>query len=139
MAGVRIVLDTQVWLDWLVFDDPSLAALREAHAAGRVEIVIDEACELELQRVLAYDLGKHSLSPDAQARCVERMRAVARRVEGADGAGLPRCRDPDDQKFLSLAAGTGAHLLLSKDRAVLSLARRVAGFRIVAPGKLGPL
>jgi len=137
MAGVRIVLDTQVWLDWLVFDDPSLAALREAHAAGRVDVVIDEACEAELQRVLAYDLGRHSLSPQAQAQCIERLRAVARRVNGGDGAGLPRCRDPDDQKFLALAAGSGAQLLVSKDRAVLALARRVAGFRIVAPGELG--
>lgn len=139
MAGVRIVLDTQVWLDWLVFDDASLAALREAHAAGRVDVVIDEACEAELQRVLAYDLGRHSLSPQAQAQCIERLRAVARRVIGGDGAGLPRCSDPDDQKFLALAAASGAQLLVSKDRAVLALARRVAGFRIVAPGELGQI
>jgi len=34
---MRMVLDTQVWIDWLVFDDPSVAALREAAS----EIVID--------------------------------------------------------------------------------------------------
>ena len=41
-----MVLDTQVWIDWLVFDDPSTLALRAA--AQRAEIVIDAACEGEL-------------------------------------------------------------------------------------------
>jgi len=139
MAGVTVVLDTQVWLDWLVFDDPSVGRLREAHAAGRVEIAIDEACEAELVRVLAYDLGKYSLQPDAQARCLERCRSAARRVPGAGAADLPKCRDPDDQKFLELAAGCGAQILVSKDRAVLALAPRVSQFRILAPDDCGDL
>ena len=78
MAGVRIVLDTQVWLDWLVFDDPSVGPLREAQVAGRVEIVIDEPCEAELVRVLAYDLGKYSLEADEQTHCIARCRSVSR-------------------------------------------------------------
>jgi putative PIN family toxin of toxin-antitoxin system len=140
MAGVRIVLDTQVWLDWLVFDDPSVRPLREAQAAGRAEIVIDAACEAELVRVLAYDLGKRSLEPDEQTRCIARCRGVAKRLAaGAVGAALPRCRDADDQKFLELAAAAGAQFLVSKDQALLELARRVAAFRIVTPAELGPL
>jgi putative PIN family toxin of toxin-antitoxin system len=139
MAGVRVVLDTQVWLDWLVFDDPLVGALREAQAAGRVEIVIDEPCEAELVRVLAYDLGKYSLDAEEQTRCIARSRGVARKVAPAATAGLPRCKDPDDQKFLELAAAAGAHYLVSKDQALLALARRVTAFRIVAPAELGKL
>lgn len=140
MAGVtRVVLDTQVWLDWLVFDDPSVASLREAHAAGRVEIVIDEACEAELVRVLAYDLGKYSLEPDEQTQCIARCRSLAKRVRTAAAGILPKCRDPDDQKFLELAAAAGAHLLVSKDQALLELARRPLAFRIAAPHALGAL
>jgi putative PIN family toxin of toxin-antitoxin system len=133
MAGVKVVLDTQVWLDWLVFDDPSAVPIRDAQAAGRVEIVIDEACEAELVRVLAYDLGKYSLEPDAQTQCIARCRSVARRVPAGSSAALPRCKDPDDQKFLDLAASAGAHRLISKDQAVLALAPRVTQFRILAP------
>ena len=133
MAGVRAVLDTQVWLDWLVFDDPSSLPIREAQAAGRVEIVIDEPCEAELVRVLAYDLGKYSLDPDEQMQCIARCRSVARRVPAGSSAGLPRCRDPDDQKFLELAASAGAQCLISKDQAVLELAPRVTQLRILAP------
>lgn len=133
MAGVMVVLDTQIWLDWLVFDDPSVGPLRAAQAAGRIEIVIDAACEAELVRVLAYDFGRFSLGPDEQGRCVARCRTLARRVAPGKAQGLPQCRDPDDQKFLELAAAAGAHVLVSKDQAVLALARRVVQFRIVSP------
>ena len=152
MAGVmRLVLDTNVWLDWLVFDEPGLAPLREAHAAGRIEIVMDEACEGELVRVLAYDLGKHSIGADAQAECIARCRGVVKRVEAtaasnataistaSAAAGLPRCSDPDDQKFLELALAAGADVLVTKDQALLELARRALPFRISAPQALGAL
>lgn len=139
MAGVRAVLDTQVWLDWLVFDDPSVVPICEAQAAGRVEIVIDAACEAELVRVLAYDLGKYSLDADEQMRCIARCRSVARRVSAGTFPGLPRCKDPDDQKFLELAASAGAQCLISKDRAVLELAPRVTQFRILAPAHCADL
>lgn len=139
MAGVKAVLDTQVWLDWLVFDDPSSLPIREAQAAGRVEIVIDGPCEAELVRVLAYDLRKFSLEPSEQTECVARCRSIAKRVLAGSAAGLPRCKDPDDQKFLELAASAGAQLLISKDQAVLELAPRVTRFRILAPKDCGDL
>ena len=133
MQPPRVVLDTNIWLDWLVFDDPAIAALREAQAAGRIAIVIDEACEAELVQVLAYDLGAHTLDAAAQAACVARCRALATRVSVRTDGSLPACRDPDDQKFVALAAGAGAGVLVSRDQALLELARRVDGLRIVPP------
>ena len=131
----RLVLDTNVWLDWLVFAEPSVAPLRAAHAAGRLEIVIDEACEAELIRVLAYDLGKHSIDAAAQAAALAACRQVAKHIETAPAAGLPTCRDPDDQKFLEAALAAGADFLVTKDLALLELARRVREFRIVTPAE----
>ena len=43
---LRLVLDTKVWLDWLVFDDPGIKALQAAVAAGGAEIVINAVCEI---------------------------------------------------------------------------------------------
>jgi len=43
-----LVLDTNVWLDWLLFDDPSVAALKAAVAEGRAEVFIDAAGEAGL-------------------------------------------------------------------------------------------
>jgi putative PIN family toxin of toxin-antitoxin system len=137
---LRLVLDTNVWLDWLVFDDPCVAPIRAALAAERIEICIDAACEAELERALGYDLGR--LSPDsaAQAACLAECRRIARRIDApvaAQCARLPRCRDPDDQMFLEAALAAGAQILVTKDRALLELARsgRPAPFRILAPAE----
>jgi len=44
----RLVLDTHVWLDWLVFDDPGITRIRNAVGLKRAEIFIDTVCEAEL-------------------------------------------------------------------------------------------
>ena len=128
---MRLVLDTNVWLDWLVFDDPAIVPIREAHAAERVEILIDAACEAELERALGYDLGKRVIDV---AACLAECRRVAKRIESAlleaERARLPACRDPDDQKFLEATLAAGAEFLLTRDRALLKLA---APFRILTP------
>ena len=135
----RLVLDTNVWLDWLVFDDPSIAPLRAAVEEGRAEVVIDAACEAELARVLAYDLGKHSIDAHRQAACLALCRGVARFIdhEKAAAAGLPRCEDPDDQIFLEAALAARADFLVTKDRALLALDRPSLPFRIIAPHRWG--
>jgi len=138
---VRLVLDTNVWLDWLVFDDAGIAPIAAAVAAGRAEVVIDDAVEAELARVLGYPFKDRALGPDEQAKRLARCLAVARRAEGMRDADavkrLPRCGDPDDQKFLALALACDAAYLVTKDRALLDLAgRKGLPFRIVEPGRL---
>ena len=131
----RVVLDTNVWLDWLVFDDPSIAPLKAAVEEGRAEILIDAACEAELARVLAYDLGRHSIGPDAQAACLAECRRVAARIQNNSlgGTDLPRCEDPADQIFLEAALAARADFLVTKDRVLLALGRRALPFKIVSP------
>jgi putative PIN family toxin of toxin-antitoxin system len=130
LRKMRLVIDTQVWLDWLVFDDPSVAPLRAAIDAGEAEVVIDAACLAELERVLAYPLKR---SVDVQA-CLSACLRIAMKLECEAPLKLPLCRDPDDQKFLELAAATKADCLVSRDRELLRLTRRCAPwFRIVSP------
>lgn len=132
-----MVLDTHVWLDWLVFDDPGVAAIRRARAEGRAALLIDAACEAELARVLAYDLGRFSIDAAAQAERLAECRRLAERIEAplteAERARLPRCRDRDDQIFLEAALAGKAQLLLTKDRALLHCARDALPFRILTP------
>jgi putative PIN family toxin of toxin-antitoxin system len=137
-SPLRLVLDTNVWLDWLVFDDPSVAPIRSAVAANRAEVFIDSACEAELERALGYDLGrKFTLDAQAQGASLALCRRVARRIASpvpeAQRSRLPACRDPDDQKFMEAALAARAGFLLTKDRALLDLAPRVASFRILTP------
>ena len=140
MAAKRIVLDTNIWLDWLVFKDLSLLHLKKEVLEGRAEIVIDSACEAELERVLAYDFAKHTLDAAAQAACLAECRRIARRIDtvlsAAECKSLPRCVDPDDQKFLELALAARADILVTKDHKLLELARRAKPLRILPPKKL---
>ncbi len=140
---LRLVLDTNVWLDWLVFAEPAVVPIREAVAAARAAVYIDAACDAELERVLAYDLGKHSLEPWKQAACLAACRHAALRIEvvvaQVECALLPRCSDPDDQKFLEAALAAQADYLLTKDQALLELARRERRFRILTPVEFAAL
>jgi putative PIN family toxin of toxin-antitoxin system len=147
----RVVLDTNVWLDWLVFDDPGIVPIRNAVGTGRVELYLDAVCEAELVEVLARGFAKRTLDEAAQAQCIAQCRRLAKRIDTTNGvpafagttvsawagarAALPVCKDPDDQKFLEAALAAGAQFLVTKDRALLELAKRRSRlpFRILAP------
>lgn len=136
---VRLVLDTNVCLDLLVFDDPRCASLRDALEQRRAMAFTDAPCREEWLRVLAYP--RLALSPSRQAQAVLDYDAMlspwlAPPAPVAAAVRLPRCPDPDDQKFLELAHAAGADALLSRDRALLGLAsraRRRGLFRIALP------
>ena len=131
------MLDTHVWLDWLVFEDPGIVPIRNAVGTGRVEIYMDVVCEEELARVLARGFSTRKLDAKAQEACITQCRRLSKRIESklTDGEKrqLPACRDPDDQKFLEAALAAGAGFLVTKDRALLELARKRVPFRILTP------
>jgi uncharacterized protein len=133
---LALVLDTNVVLDCYLFGDPASVPIVAALDAGHAVALQRADCVAELERVLAY--ARFALGPAARAAMLARYRAHGRDVADALAAPLvlPRCRDPDDQKFLELAHDGAAALLVTKDKQLLALARRVAGraaFAIVDP------
>lgn len=120
-----VVVDTNVALDLLIFSDPRTAPLRQLLASGRLAWIATQVMRDELERVLAYphivermdyyrvDAAQVLAAFDAQARLVD----IAPRVAYV-------CKDADDQKFIDLAAAHAA-ILLSKDKAVLCMRRRL--------------
>ena len=140
----RIVLDTNIWLDWLLFEDTGIAHIRQLQEAGHVEILIDETCEAELAGVLGREYGKRRMTDAEQraalAACRRLTTRVGVRASEPERARLPQCRDPDDQKFLELALAAGADVVVTKDKALLDLTRRrkaqvgrTVPFRILHP------
>lgn len=122
----RVVLDTQIWLDWVHYDDPRCAALDHLHSQQAIELCIDAPCRAELLCVLAYP--RFALDACARQARIDRVDALSTLLALADqtpGARLPRCRDPDDQKFVQLAVACDARVLLSRDHALLALHRRL--------------
>jgi len=132
-----LVLDTNVVLDLLHFSDATALPILRALKAGRASCCVTKEMLDELRRVLAYP--EFRLDTGAQAGLLARYRVLSRLTDvPASNMNLPRCSDPDDQKFLELAAAVAADFLVSKDKALLELERRRGlGFRIVTPGGIG--
>jgi uncharacterized protein len=137
---MRLVLDTNIWLDWLVFADASVAPIKAAVASGAAIIFIAPACEVELTRVLGYELSGRTLDAQAQATALAHCCAIAQTSNTFATPhiieALPRCEDPDDQMFLELARDCRADMLITKDRDLLTLATRKVKplpFRILTP------
>jgi hypothetical protein len=109
----RLVLETTVWLDWLVFEDPGIVPIRNAAGTGRVEIYIDAVCEEELARVLARGFAKRPAhDAKAQGRCIAQGRRSAKRIDRAAPAPhgmLPSFRS---SKSLTLPASCESNLRL---------------------------
>lgn len=135
---VRVVLDTNVCLDLFVFGDMHAAPIGRAMERGAIRVVIDACCHEEWLRVLAYE--QFALDTLAQREVDRRLLAAFHWLDEAArrpcDIALPRCGDPDDQKFLELAYAAEAQWLISKDNELLKLARRTqrdAGFAVVTP------
>ena len=54
VAPITLVLDTNVVIDWLVFDDPFMNPLRHGVLNGHIVVLTHEPAIIELQRVLGY-------------------------------------------------------------------------------------
>jgi putative PIN family toxin of toxin-antitoxin system len=130
-APLRIVLDTNVVLDWLVFDDPRFQALSSAIENGHFTVLTHNRALAELQRVLSYP--QFGLDASRQDALLEIYRSNSSPYDPPDSKplppGFPRCRDSDDDHFVALAFRTRA-TLVSRDKAVLKLKKRAARFGI---------
>ncbi len=141
---MRLVLDTNVVLDMFHWRNPVAAEILTAASNGRVTLVTNSACLAELEHVIRRP--EFGLEEAAVAALLRAYREVVTLGDEATASqplpGLPRCRDRDDQKFLELARDAAADLLVTRDKALLTLARRkygLAGFRIVTPEAATPM
>lgn len=108
--------------------------LKSAYRDGLVRIAINAACLEELGRVLAYP--EFELDAPMRNTLLTDVCKCTISVESVRAAPLPRCTDADDQKFLDLARDAQADWLITKDKALLSLAKKSfdgAGFKIGTP------
>jgi len=130
-----LVLDTNVVLDWVAFDDARVQPIAAAIERGALRAVTSGACLQELRRALGYAQVK--LDAAAQALAFERYAAHVTVFDSpapGEAMVLPLCDDPDDQKFLQLAWQARASHLVTRDKALLKLARRLADrFAVLAP------
>src|SRR5258707_8902783 len=65
----HVVLDSNVWIDILVFDDPHTRPIRAALDSGALRALIDARCLAELAYVLDY--------PQFTRRAIDKAAALA--------------------------------------------------------------
>lgn len=127
---VAVVIDTNIVLDMFLFQDPAQVPLCQAVQQGQLRWLATKA----MQQELAYVLARESTQQQARKKGVatqDVMQAMLTWVTWVDAAPVCsfRCKDRTDQGFVDLAFAHRA-LLISKDKAVLKLARRLSAVSV---------
>jgi len=129
------VLDTNVALDWFVFADPSVRGIVRCIQESRMTWLASPSMRAELLRVLD-NTCLSAWSPDRGRALAmfDRWARVCDLEPELNAAGL-RPSDPDDQAFIDLAMSCRARWLITRDRALLKLARRTRpwGVQVLTP------
>ena len=130
------VLDTNVVLDWLVFDDPTMRVPAARLQSGAARWLSCPSMRAELDDVLVRPA--FARRGDYRAALHELLAAHASALADPRPNPRLRCRDVDDQVFVDLALQHRAALLLTRDRALLELAPQAAalGLYITRPAAL---
>ena len=130
--GSPIVLDTNIILDTFVFNDPAAEPIRQALGNHKLDWLATNPMRDELARVLTYPkiIQKLAFYKLGAQEVLARFDQHSRMVDVAPKASVT-CSDPDDQKFIDLAVQHRA-LLLSKDKAVISMRKRLLALGICA-------
>lgn len=130
-----IILDTNVVLDWLVFEHASGLAIGQAVTTGKVRWIVSPAMQEELIDVFGRLLYLPTLTRwgPRHAPALAGMRDWANPVPPPGP--LPfgerlRCTDPDDQCFIDLAIARRTPCLVTRDHALRRLARRARPFGV---------
>ncbi len=134
-SPIKVVLDTNVVVDWLVFNDPFMSPLRDGVRDGRIVVLTHKPAITELQRVLGYRQLKldEARREEVFSRYLAQTQVTAMPADFSlknlmMPGGFPRCRDRDDEHFLALAYHAKADLLASRDNAVYGLKSRAEKF-----------
>lgn len=134
---MNLVLDTNVVLDWLVFDNPYMTPLRDSIREKTITLFAHSPAIAELQRVLGYKQLKLTVARQAELLVTYQACTSIPLLPQTFSleslllpAGFPRCRDADDQHFLALAFHSNADALVSRDKAVLKLMKRASNFGV---------
>lgn len=131
-----VVIDTQSVLDWCFFEHPVCRTWLSARQTGAWRWIATPAMRAELACVLERGIAGHWPHTPAEVLAFFDRWVELRPAPVPPLAPWPRCRDRDDQKFIDLALLAGARWLVSRDKAVLKLARRcqaLTGLAVLPP------
>jgi predicted nucleic acid-binding protein len=141
-SSTCVVLDTNAVLDWLVFADPAAQRIGAAVCNAQLRWIATPDMLTELHDVLGRLLTHPPLQRWQAAHApasaeVGRRVEIVRTPEPLSPTLRLHCTDPDDQCFIDLALATRTPWLITRDRALLRLARRARphGVAVLTPAQ----
>lgn len=132
LGAIRVVLDTNVLISALLFDQGRLGWLRLSWQRGRLSPVLAQPTLRALLRVLAYP--KFRLEPSDRERLLEDLLPWCESWTDVIPASSHRVQYPHDQVFLDLALAAATPVLVSGDADLLALQGRTGPLLILSPG-----
>ncbi len=124
----RFVFDTNIILDFFVFDDPGCRYFLKSLREGRIRSFCTPSTLEELRIVL--NRPTFSLTPEKQSQILTSWKQLSLTLKDIPQEQL-KCRDADDNKFLDLAYLIRPSTLISKDKLVLRVRSKARKLGIV--------
>ncbi|MDM7954449.1 MAG: putative toxin-antitoxin system toxin component, PIN family [Cyanobium sp. CZS 25K] len=129
----RVVLDTNVLVSALLFENGRLAWLRRSWQSGEIRPVLAEPTARELIRVLAYP--NFGLTRPTIDRLLGDVLPWCETHAGPIQPCQHQVRDPKDQVFLDLALAAGVPVLVSGDGDLLASKNQLQPLLILTPAE----
>jgi len=126
---VRVVIDTNVLVSFAIRPNPNFEALFD-HIAAHGTALVSDATITELLDVLSRDKFRKYIPFDQSVDYVEWYLGLSERVVVTEQ--VVACRDPKDDKFLSLAVSGNADYIIAGDHDLVDM-QQFAGIRIYSP------
>ena len=137
MPPKLIVIDSQSLFDWMVFRNPACARWDAALHGSEWEWIFTSEMKSEFDFVAAKGFGGRWPVDSAVIEAAWARHGRPVDIPPPPGATARLvCTDADDQKFIDLAIAARAHTLVTRDKALLRLARKALerhGVRICRP------
>ena len=137
MSPKLIIIDSQSLFDWMVFRNPICSGWSAALSGQEWEWIFTSEMKIEFDFVAAKGFGGRW--PVDAAAVASAWSLHGHRVETPSPPGAAtrlQCTDADDQKFIDLGVAARAHTLVTRDKALLRLARKALdrhGLRVCRP------
>jgi putative PIN family toxin of toxin-antitoxin system len=122
MAGLRVVLDTNVLISGVAYPASVPGSILKLCQIGAVDLVLSDFILDEFARVLVR-FPHLKLTPEHMEALLKSFRLLASLVE-PDASEDPLLRDPADQKVLATLLASKADYLITDDKDLLALAAR---------------
>lgn len=118
---MRVVIDTNVLVSWLISKSDTMQGLRHAWETGRFTLLVSDELISELREVLDRPRLQRYLKPGEAPSFIEAVRqgSFAIMIQPP----YPAAPDPDDAYLLAMLRDGTADVLVSGDKALVALER----------------